>query len=89
MRETSFIPPTPGDSVPNSRLRLETSVNARHFVIRRIERGHAINPGIHVAPVEAREPEDPIEFVVERVPVVDIRALDAGERDYHCARIQE
>ena len=42
--------------------------------------GQAVDPGVHVAAVEVREPERLRERVVERIPVVDLRNRNLDDR---------
>jgi hypothetical protein len=55
-------------------------VDRRHPVGGKIERGHAVYPGVHVPPVECGKPENSLEHVVETVPVGD---LPNGDRHGH------
>lgn len=59
------------------------SVNARHTFVGCVQTAHAVNPSVHVSPVEGWKLEDPIELVVERLPVRDSVCVDSCESNDH------
>src|SRR5262245_29290881 len=74
-----------------------TDFNDQRFVRSKIVAGHAVsmtdvgqavNPGIHVSPVELRESEDGRALSVEGVPAIDAPALKLSSRQRNASRVQ-